>query len=144
MCKHSQILIRLAPLPIANRWVDMPYFLETISSYGLLRNRKLWLVPQPKLNMKSLADTTAEISWLQSLFCELGIFMKTPPMLWCDNIGATYLAVNPVFHARTKHVEIDFHFVRDKIARGDLVVKFSSTKDQLVDLFTKPLSSARF
>lgn len=94
--------------------------------------------------MKSLADTTAEISWLQSLFCELGIFMKTPPMLWCDNIGATYLAVNPVFHARTKHVEIDFHFVRDKIARGDLVVKFSSTKDQLVDLFTKPLSSARF
>ncbi|MEQ5265924.1 Ty1/Copia family ribonuclease HI, partial [Escherichia coli] len=67
-----------------------------------------------------------------------------PATLWCDNLGAMYLAANAVFHARSKHVEIDYHFDRDKIAAGDFVVNFVSTKDQLAHIFTKPLPAPRF
>ncbi|XP_031131814.1 uncharacterized protein LOC116033196 [Ipomoea triloba] len=66
------------------------------------------------------------------------------PKLWCDNLCATYMCVNPNFHARTKYVEIDYHFVRDKVASGDIQVNFISTKDQLADIFTKPLTGPRF
>ena len=65
---------------------------------------------------KALADTVAELTWLQALLHELGIRSSSTPILWCDNLGATYLSANPIFHARTKHVEIDYHFVREKVA----------------------------
>ncbi|PHT35737.1 hypothetical protein CQW23_23437 [Capsicum baccatum] len=93
---------------------------------------------------KALADGAAKLTWIQSLLFELGVTLSNAPTLWCDNIGAAYLSINPIFHARTKHMEINFHFVRDKVARRDLSVKFISSKDQLADLFTKPLASERF
>lgn len=92
---------------------------------------------------KAIADTVAELIWLKSLLQELGLNSKAPT-LWCDNLGATYLTANPVFHARTKHVEVDYHFVREQVTQGKLNVKFISTDDQIADIFTKPLSSQRF
>jgi hypothetical protein len=92
---------------------------------------------------KALANA-AEVKWLQSLLHKLGQSFSSSPVLWCDNIGATYLSTNPVFHARTKHIEIDFHFVRDMVASKSLLVRFVSTRDQLADLLTKPLSSSWF
>ncbi|GJR71016.1 gag/pol polyprotein, partial [Tanacetum coccineum] len=87
---------------------------------------------------------TRSLTWLQALLNELGIRSSSTPILWCDNLGATYLSANPIFHARTKHVEIDYHFVREKVAQGDLRVQHISTHDQIADIFTKPLPTPRF
>ena len=92
---------------------------------------------------KALANATAELIWLQILLGELGIRQWRPPVLWCDNIGATYLSANPVFHARTKHMEVDFHFVRERVARKALDIRFVSSQDQLADGLTKPIGAAQ-
>jgi hypothetical protein len=87
---------------------------------------------------KALANGAVEAIWISSLLKELGVTQRRAPVLWCDNLGATYLTANPVFHARTKHIEIDFHFVRERVANGALQVKFISSSDHLTDVFTKP------
>ena len=93
---------------------------------------------------KSLSNTAAEIQWLQSVLIDLGLPIRHSPKLWYDNIGATYFSSNPVFHARTKHIEIDFHFVRDQVFQKKLHVCFLSSEDQLADLLTKHISSIHF
>jgi hypothetical protein len=86
---------------------------------------------------KSLANATAELIWVEALLGEIGVKLKKKPCLWCDNLGAT--SANPVFHARTKQIEIDFYFVRERVARSLLDIKFVSSKDQVADGFTKAL-----
>jgi histone deacetylase 1/2 len=66
---------------------------------------------------KAIANVAIELIWIQSLLKELGIFQWNAPVLWCDNLGATYMTSNPMFHTRTKHIEVDFHFVREQVAR---------------------------
>ncbi|GJT59750.1 putative RNA-directed DNA polymerase [Tanacetum coccineum] len=97
-----------------------------------------------EVEYKALADTVAELTWLQALLHELGICSSSTPILWCDNLGATYLSANPIFRARKKYVEIDYHFVREMVAQGDLRVQHISTHDQIADIFTKPLQTPRF
>ncbi|XP_071676883.1 uncharacterized protein [Lolium perenne] len=72
---------------------------------------------------KVVGDATAELIWVQSLLRELRVSQSQSPILCCDNIGATYLSSNPVFHARTKHIEVDYHFVRERVARKLLRVR---------------------
>jgi hypothetical protein len=93
---------------------------------------------------KALASTTAEIIWIPSVLKELGINQPVAPMLWCDNLGATYLSANPMFHARIEHVEVDYHFVHERVAKGLLNIKFISTSDQVADGFTKALAAWQF
>jgi hypothetical protein len=93
---------------------------------------------------KAVGDATAEVIWVQSLLQELGIPQSQPAILWCDNIGATYLSANPVFHARMKHIEVDYHFVRERVSQKQLQIRFISSKDQLADIFTKPLPLPQF
>jgi histone deacetylase 1/2 len=59
----------------------------------------------------TIANAAAELTWIKSILSELGLPLTQAPTLWYDNIGVTYLISNPLFHARTKHIKIDFHFV---------------------------------
>lgn len=97
-----------------------------------------------KAKYRALAMTMAELYWLHMLFQDLQLPLLSCPIIWCDNIGALTLAFNPVFHARTKHIEVDVHFIREKVANKDVSLKFISTIDQVADIFTKGLSSVRF
>ena len=64
--------------------------------------------------------------------------------MYCDNVGATYLCANHVFHSRMKHIVIDYHFIRHLIKLGMVHVAHISTRDQLADALTKPLSRQQF
>lgn len=93
---------------------------------------------------RALSLASAELIWMQYLLRELHITCSSPPILLCDNMGATFLAANPMFHARTKHVEIDYHFIRERVQSKELVINFVSSKDQIADVFTKPVTTPRF
>lgn len=93
---------------------------------------------------KALANTAADISWIQQLLLDLSVSLTLPHVVWCDNLSAMALASNPIFHARTKHVEVDYHFVREKVITKQILVQHVGTLDQIADIFTKPLSVARF
>ncbi|GJR82519.1 retrovirus-related pol polyprotein from transposon RE2 [Tanacetum coccineum] len=88
---------------------------------------------------KALANAAVELAWVENLLTELGLTLPAPPRLYCDNIGA-----NPVYHSRMKHVALDYHFVREKVAVGSLRVHHINSVDQLADALTKPLSRAPF
>lgn len=75
---------------------------------------------------------------------DLGIPSPSTPVLYCDNIDATYLSANPIFHSRMKHLALDYHFVREQVQAKMLRVSHISSADQLADALTKPLPRARF
>ncbi|KAK2965713.1 hypothetical protein RJ640_022240 [Escallonia rubra] len=93
---------------------------------------------------RAMASTTAELTWLSFILRDIGIVQHHPATLFCDNLAALYMSINPVFRARTKHIEVDYHFVREKVALGSLVTRFVSSDQQLADIFTKPLSRDAF
>lgn len=93
---------------------------------------------------RALANLTVEIAWIQSLLAELKLPLPRKPILWCDNLSAKALASNPVLHARFKHIEIDIHYIRDKVLQNEVVVAYVPTTDQIANCLTKPLSHTRF
>lgn len=82
--------------------------------------------------------------WLQSLLCDFELLVSDATTLFCDNISALALANNSVFHAHTKHITCNFHFMRDCIKSKEIIVHHISTHDLIVDLLTKALYSTRF
>jgi hypothetical protein len=93
---------------------------------------------------RSLATGAVELAWLHQVICDLGLYLASAPIIGCDNTNALALASNPIFHGRTKHIEVDYHFIRERVVRGDISLQFISIDDQVADIFTKALPSPRF
>ncbi|XP_028547409.1 uncharacterized protein LOC114578406 [Dendrobium catenatum] len=93
---------------------------------------------------RALAALTTDIIWLRRLLSEFGIDQTEPTEIFCDNTSAIALANNPVFHARTKHIEIDQKYVREHLQQNNIRLLPISTVDQTADIFTKALSTPRF
>jgi len=82
-----------------------------------------------------------EIVWLQKLLSDLGQLMDVPVVIYCDNISNILLANNLVYHVRTKHIEVHYHFIRKKVLTKEINLIHVSTKNQVVNIFTKALST---
>lgn len=89
---------------------------------------------------RAMALTTCEVTWLSQLLKELSLKHLGSTILNCDNKAALAIATNPVHHEKTKHVELDCHFVRDKVADGSIITKYVPSQDQLADILTKPMT----
>ncbi|GJU78978.1 retrovirus-related pol polyprotein from transposon TNT 1-94 [Tanacetum coccineum] len=131
-------------------WASCATTMRSISGYAIFLGHSLisWKSKKQAVVSKSsteaeyraLADSTCEISWLKSLLLDLQVTVSTPSLVMCDNVSTIALANNPIHHARIKHIEIDCHFVRDKIRQGQISSCFVPSKFQLADILTKGLS----
>lgn len=92
----------------------------------------------------SLASVVMEILWVQSLLKELKVTLMSKPLLLCDNMSTILLSRNPLFHNRTKHLELDLHFIREKVTDGLLTVAHVPSIYQTSYILTKSLSYPRF
>ncbi|MCO5598232.1 hypothetical protein L7F22_052324 [Adiantum nelumboides] len=85
-----------------------------------------------------------EVAWLEMLLRDLEIQVQDSIVIYCDNISSIQLSQNLVFHARTKHIEVHYHFIRESVLDGNIDVDYVSTsEDQAADLFTKALGTEK-
>ena len=92
----------------------------------------------------ALSVATQEAIWLRHLQEELGVTNTGPTLIYEDNQGAISMAKNPVFHKRTKHVQIRYHFVREAVVQGTITLEYCRTDEMLADSFTKALARDQF
>jgi histone deacetylase 1/2 len=116
---------------------------ETLISWAS-RKQKVVSRSSTESEYRALADLAAEVAWLKSLLGELKVPIPRKPILWCDNLSAKALASNPVMHARSKHIEIDVHYIRDQVLQNEITVAYVPTADQIADCLTKALTHTRF
>ncbi|GJX98418.1 ribonuclease H-like domain-containing protein [Tanacetum coccineum] len=93
---------------------------------------------------RGVTNVVAETAWLRNLLRELHSPLSTATLVYCDNVSAVYMSANPIQHQRTKHIEIDIHFVRDMVTAGQVRVLHVPSRFQYADIFTKGLPSALF
>ena len=92
---------------------------------------------------RAMVLATCELIWLKQLLQELRFWKDDQMTLVCNNQAALHIASNPVFHERTKHIEVDYHFIREKISSGCMTTSFVNSRDQLENIFTMSLRGPR-
>nr|GEY35191.1 ribonuclease H-like domain-containing protein [Tanacetum cinerariifolium] len=97
-----------------------------------------------KAEYRGVANAVAETCWIRNLLRELHTTLSSATIVYCDNVSAVYLSSNPVQHQRTKHIDIDIHFVRDLVATGQVRVLHVPYRFQYADIFTNGLPSTLF
>ncbi|XP_021774358.1 uncharacterized protein LOC110738302 [Chenopodium quinoa] len=151
---HGLQLYRSAPTRLISYtdvdWGSCPDTQRSTSGYYVYLgdNLVLWTAKrQANLSRSSaeaeyrgVANVVAEICWLRNLLLELHCPIRRASLVYCDNISVVYLSCNPIQHQRTKHIKMDIHFVRDKVALGEIKVLHVPSSYQYADIFTKGIS----
>ena len=89
-------------------------------------------------------DATCEAVWLRRILSDMEHIEEGPTVIYCDNMSAIAMSKNPVFHGRTKHIELRHHFIRDMVQNGEIQLEFVNTKEQLADIMTKAVAAEKF
>ncbi|GKF40119.1 ribonuclease H-like domain-containing protein [Tanacetum coccineum] len=116
-------------------WAGCPSTIRSTSGY---------CVSSDEAEYRGVANVVVETAWLCNLLRELHTPLLSTTLVYCDNVSAIYMTANPVQHQRTKHIEIDIHFVSDMVTRGQVRVLHVTSRYQYADIFTNGLSSALF
>ena len=97
-----------------------------------------------EVKYRALASPTAEVTWIAYLLHDLSIPLSRPAQLLCDNISDLHLTLNPVLHAHAKHIELNYHFIQEKVAKRDLITCYIPFSFQIVDILMKALPQESF
>ena len=93
---------------------------------------------------RSAAMAAQESTWLKQLMEDLHQPTKYQVRIFYDNLSSIRLAENPIFHARTKHIEVHYHYIREKVIEGEIIIVSTKTEEQTADILTKSLNKAKF
>ncbi|KAI0496219.1 hypothetical protein KFK09_022528 [Dendrobium nobile] len=132
-------------------WIQFPsdqqpvtiHFLETNFISWSSKKQPIVVRSSTEAEYRALATTPVEIIWLQRLLTDFFI-PQQPTINYRDNTSTIALANNPVFHDRTKHIIVDYHFIQDHIQSNEIAVTPVMSTDQTVNIFPKPLPTPRF
>ncbi|KAF2324382.1 hypothetical protein GH714_013396 [Hevea brasiliensis] len=159
-------LVQFSASPTVNHWAAVKrvirYLIGTIdkddrsstSAYVVFlgKNPTSWSSKKQRVIAKSsteaeyrsISATASELCWIHNLLLELAVPLSKLPVIYCNNLGATYVTTKPIFHSRMKHLEIDYHFVRQLVQLGKLRASHISSQYQLADVLTKALPRSNF